>query len=130
MFKKSAIAVGLAMLMGSSAAWAGYKQLQPVVITPANNAFGGDMGSVRNTTDTQQYLHASFQVSQWGIYNATLYARDASGNSALCTTSDPKLIEVVRSITTDSFIMVYHDGAGTCTVIEVVQGSYNVPKQP
>lgn len=128
--KKMALALGLAMLVGSGTAWAGYKQSFSVYIYPPNNYFGGVMGSARNSTDTLQYLDAGFQVSQSGLYHAYLYARDASGNSATCSTTDPKLVEVVRAVTTDSALNVYHDGLGTCVTIEVRTSSYNEPKLP
>ncbi|RKG80466.1 hypothetical protein [Corallococcus terminator] len=127
--KNAAIALGLALLTGSTSAWAGFQQSTPVVITPANNCFGGSLGSARNSADNLQYLHVSVQASVSGLYHASVYVRDASGASASCTTTDLKLIEVLRSVTTDSFLMVYHNGAGACSTIEVVQASSSEPKQ-
>jgi hypothetical protein len=127
--KKTAIALGLALLAGGGTAWAGYKQIQTVVIHPAPiNAFGGDMGSARNSTDTLQYIHVTYMASVGGIPSAMIAVTNASGTSAMCSTSDVKLLDAIQSINSDSFIMVYHDGAGTCNSVQVNTASYNVPK--
>ncbi|MBU8900356.1 hypothetical protein DRW03_35070 [Corallococcus sp. H22C18031201] len=127
--KKTAIALGLALLAGGGTAWAGYKQSYGVVIHPAPiNAFGGDMGAARNSADTIQYIHVTYFASTTGLIFADLAVRDASGASATCRTYDAGLIEVLHSLTSDSSIMVYHDGAGTCNSVLVNTSSYNMPK--
>jgi hypothetical protein len=127
--KKTAIVLGLAMLAGGTA-WAGYKQGNNVVIHPAPiNAFGGDMGAARNSTDTLQYIHVTHFAHTIGTAFADVAVRDSSGAAATCRTYDVKLLDALHSINSDSFIMVYHDGAGTCNSVEVNTSSYNMPKQ-
>ncbi|NRD44694.1 hypothetical protein [Corallococcus exiguus] len=126
--KKTAIALGLAMLAGSSTAWAGKKSsLYPVVINTTANVIAGSFGNVRNSSDSVQSLDVGFQVGN-GFYYAYIYAYDSTGTMASCTTSNRDMIEVIKSASPDSFIMAYHDGAGTCTNIEMRNASYLEPK--
>ncbi|NPC69371.1 hypothetical protein D7Y27_14030 [Corallococcus sp. AB004] len=126
--KKTAIALGLAMLAGSSTAWAGKTgSYYPVVINSTANVIAGSFGSVRNSPDTVQSLDIGFQVGN-GFYYAYIYAYDATGTMASCTTYNRDMIEVIKSASPDSYIMAYHDGAGTCTNIEMRTASYLDPK--
>ncbi|MBN8468657.1 hypothetical protein JYJ95_19265 [Corallococcus exiguus] len=126
--KKTAIALGLAMLAGSTTAWAGKQStVYTVVINPTANVIAGSFGNVRNSPDTVQSLDVGFQVGN-GFYYAYIYATDVNGTTASCTTHNRDMIEVIKSASSDSFIMAYHDGAGTCTNIEMRNASYLEPK--
>ncbi|MGE6757506.1 hypothetical protein D7X55_33920 [Corallococcus sp. AB049A] len=128
--KKAAIGLGLAMLAVGGNAWAGFKQGFPVVIHTSVNAFGGDIGAIRNTADNMQFIQITFEGRVIGNNSVMFFVRDASGNSAMCSSSDPKILEAAHSITSDSAIMVYHDGAGSCNNVQVIATSVNPPKQP
>ncbi|AFE04464.1 hypothetical protein COCOR_02084 [Corallococcus coralloides DSM 2259] len=125
--KKAAIALGLTMLAGSSTAWAGAQGTNPVVINTTNKTLEGSLGSARNSSDPIQSLDIGFYGGSSYLYGF-IFAFDASGTMAACSTFDPNMIEVLKAAASDSYIKVYHDGAGTCTDIEMRKASYLEPK--
>ncbi|GMT99755.1 hypothetical protein KH5H1_38750 [Corallococcus caeni] len=128
MFKKKiALALGLAMLAGSSTAWAGGQSAYPLVIDSATNRIMGSLGSVRNSANSLESLDIVIQAGN-GFTVAVIFAQDSTAAVAICNTSNKDMIEVLKAATSDAFIDVTHDGLGTCTHVEVRNASFLEPK--
>ncbi|MBN9687214.1 MULTISPECIES: hypothetical protein [unclassified Corallococcus] len=125
--KKAAIALGLAMLAGSGSAWAGDKGTNPVVINMTNKTLAGSLGSARNSSDFRQAIDIGFYVGS-NYYYGFIFAFDANGTMATCTTFDRNMIEILKAASPDSYIKAYYDSTGTCTDIEMRNASYLEPK--
>jgi hypothetical protein len=113
-----------AALLASTVALAGFRSAQQVLIFDAGRFANGDLGYVSNTTDTTQYIGCE-NLSGFGY----CYAKDPNGLSRSCSTSDPNLLAVIRSLNGDSYLIFWWDTSGHCTSIEVDNGSYGVPKK-
>jgi hypothetical protein len=113
-----------AALLASTAALAGFRSAQQVLIFDAGRFANGDLGYVSNTADTTQYIGCE---SLGG--SGYCYAKDPTGLSRSCSTSDPNLLAVIRSLNGDSYLIFWWDTSSHCTSIEVDNGSYNAPKK-
>ena len=111
-------------LLASTTALAGFRSAQQVVIFDAGRFANGDLGYVSNTADTTQYL-GCYSLSDLGI----CYAKDQTGLARSCSTSDPNLLAVIRSLNGDSYLIFWWDTAGHCSSIEVANGSYSAAKR-
>ena len=113
-----------AVLLASTAALAGFRTAQQVVISDTAQFANGDLGYIYNTDDLTQYMGC---VS----YNTAgnCYAKDRTGLTRSCSTSDPNLLAVIRSLNNDSWLIFYWDTSGRCTFIEVENSSMVPPKR-
>ncbi|HTJ42276.1 MAG TPA: hypothetical protein VL463_09300 [Kofleriaceae bacterium] len=111
------------ILLAAATASAGVRGSWSVVI--GSGWAGGALGTAHNSADSMQYLEIQTRKS-----SASLYARDATGKSAMCTTTDPALVANARAVNSDSYVMFYWDGAGACTEILIETASQTEPKAP
>ncbi|CAM3560131.1 hypothetical protein G4177_05900 [Corallococcus sp. ZKHCc1 1396] len=126
--KKTRMMLGLCVAMGlSTASFAGTKVSSPVVVNTVARTFSGSLGSARNSADTQQLLICYTLTSGT---TAVCQARDASGVSVSCTTTNAALLAQVRSLNSDSYLQATYDVSGNCTDIVVGTGSSFEPKVP
>ena len=124
LIKRKAIlsaSIGAALVLSGSA-FAGNKATQEVIAT--TTTISGALGSVRNSDDQTQSLYCK----DYGA-SAYCYAKDASGNSASCTTSDSTHLSVIRGWKDSGYIYIRYDENGTCTRVETINGSPYEPKQ-
>src|SRR3954471_17159341 len=91
------IASASAGLLGSTAALAGFKSGQQVVIVDSSQLANGMLGQVRNSGDSTQYIGCE-------SYGASGYcfANSSAGVYRACSTSDPNLVATIRSLNSDS----------------------------
>ncbi|MHA7630155.1 hypothetical protein [Corallococcus sp. M7] len=121
--------MGLVLLMGSTAAWAGGKGYSPVYISIPLRYATGSMGDARNSTDTQQGISITFDASSNSEF-AYVNITDSTGLYAFCSTSSPTLISAMKAVNSDARIAVSWDQNGVCTSITVDNSSWSTPKLP
>jgi len=125
------IAVCLALVAVATAAEAGRKQKQPVSVwRNADNTGGADgaVGSARNSSDRNQYMHCALSGNVGGIWGYC-EASDANNVFGACGTSSPSLIQIIGTIGTDSTVQFVWDANGNCTNVLVFNNSMSEPKK-
>ena len=121
MKKLSLITVALLVsITVSGFAFAGYKITVPVTVTASS--FTGSYGSARNSADALQYLFCRDDGT-----SAFCGARDSSGVTKSCTTSNAAHLNIIRGMVDTSRVGVSFNTSGTCTSIYQVNGSYYEP---
>lgn len=122
MMKKKALAASI--LAVSTAAYAGLRQSYPVQVFSTHAS--GSVASARNSANSTESLECwTYSAGSGGCS-----ARSAAGVNAMCSFGvNANLAATVRSINGDSWVAFYFDTAGTCTSIQVNNGSYYEPKQ-
>lgn len=120
-------------LLAPLAANAGGKLDRPVTITKPNTVIRyyatGSLGSVRNSADSLQTIGCGLQARAGQPVQITCLARDSLANQVTCSSTDPALIEVVRSISTTDQLGFGVGTGGVCVEISVYKGSENPPPQ-
>lgn len=123
-------AFAVTALVAGTTARAGYKVGYPVQIDTVNRSASGTLGTVRDTTDTAQYIGCNIHASS--TTGATIYctAADAQGVSAACSSSAQSLLQVLTTLQSDSHLAFKWDASGACTYISVDTSSAFTPKSP
>ena len=118
-------AIALATGVFSSVALAGIKSTEQVIIqdTGPKPFAAGDLGYARNTADQVQYIGCTSSPT-FGI----CYAVNAAGLSKSCSTTDPTLMALIRSLNGDSYLFFNWNTDGTCRLINVSNNSKFAPK--
>lgn len=108
---------------------AGYQADWSVTIDYTARYADGALGSVRNSANTVEALGCV--VSHTVGSNTTLQcnATDRKGNTAMCITIDPALIQVALALDGDSTLSFHWNDTGHCTRIAVADGSFMAPKR-
>jgi hypothetical protein len=96
--------------------------------SPGNAA--GAMGSVRNSSDSEQYIGCTVYAYPGGPATVNCFARSRDPNYGFCTSTDVALVQTAASITSDSVIHFGWDAQGKCSVLEIDTGSLYAPKLP
>ncbi|QQP97593.1 hypothetical protein [Lysobacter enzymogenes] len=126
-----AAAFGVFAIVACAAAHAGTVTNSAVAID--SRSASGSLAYVRSTADATQYIEcysgASIQTNQ--VY-AQCVARDAAGATFSCSSQNPNIIAVARSISNTSFITVASDGNlpngdRECTNLFVYNSSRYIP---
>ncbi len=104
----------------SCAVLAGAKYSNPVVYY--GNSFQGSFGSARSSADNIQYLYCLRQSTA-----ATCWARDASGQSRSCTTTDPAHLTMIDSLGSSSNLYAAYNSDGSCRILLHKVGSVFEP---
>jgi hypothetical protein len=116
-----------AVILGAMAtsASAGQHSSQGVTIQPtgAKPYATGDLGFVYNSWFSNDYIGCEAHAA-----TGDCYAQDVSGLYKSCTTTDPALIAVIRSISGDSNVFFSWNVDGTCRDIRVQTDSLRPPK--
>ncbi len=121
----------------SASALAGQKLRSDVMVTTDGisiNAHGA-IGTARNSLDANQRIGCVLKANTASsTLSASCDATSAAGTQAFCITSSPQLIEVIKSIGTDSYISFsYLPSASsnpTCSQINISDSSVYEPKKP
>ena len=133
----SKITLLAALVLASTAAWAGLYQPAPVNVDLVEQFASGDMVSAANDTKNKDVFIGcgtrNFDDGLGGIFSlAFCQALDADGDTVTCLTQNPSLVEVVRSITDGSYIQFSwsDDGAGNlnCDTIGISTQSFYLDK--
>jgi hypothetical protein len=114
-------------LLATSATLAGQKGDEGIGIDPRFTEVAGDIGYAHNTAD---------RISQIGCYSYATssgpvggcFARDVTGGTASCFTSDPRIIEAIRDLSSDSKVLFSWDAGGHCDYVSATTDSENAPK--
>ncbi|MCP3063203.1 hypothetical protein LXT21_30945 [Myxococcus sp. K38C18041901] len=124
------VGIGITALIGT-AAWAGAKNYDPVIIDLATDRASGSLGDARNSADTRQFIGCSITTTVGSAPILGCFAYDVAGTYFACSSTNSDLLATARSITTDSFISFNrYPGTATCSVLSVVNASLGAPKQP
>ncbi|MFL6647894.1 MAG: hypothetical protein ACJ8KO_08020, partial [Sulfurifustaceae bacterium] len=102
---------------------------QAVVINTSSRFVNADLGYVRNTADTTQYIGCEV-YSSGSTPTAYCFARDAAGTYVACSTSNSALVNVAASLKSDGYLYFQWDTSSNCTFIEQSTASYTAPKGP
>lgn len=116
-----------AALIGTSA-WAGFKSATEVNVS-GNSAYGS-LASARNSADGVQYIGCHLYTYNTGSASVACYATSASGVQGSCSSTNALIVDAVRSMNGDSYILFRWDTAGACTYLVVSNASQYAPKQP
>jgi hypothetical protein len=124
------------MLLPIGAVYAGAHSSVEVSIQldDGGNVIGamGNEADAFNSVDSNQYIGCG-GTSATGFCQAHDATADADGvlNSAICFTDNTQLLDQIRSIAADSFVLFTMDPTtGECTKIKVSHNSFYRPKAP
>jgi hypothetical protein len=131
--KKLSLVLVVAAALGSSGlAVAGKKLPAPVQINIDPEGGGsaeGSAGGARGSSDNNARIGCQVVAGKTGSVNATCLAVDSNGQTAGCHTTNANLIGQIRSIESDSFIVLEWDtDAAECQFIWVGTDSAYRPK--
>jgi hypothetical protein len=132
MAMKQMISVLICLLVSNTPVLAGYKQAQPVsiYIDPSYRFANGDLGYVRNTSDSTQFIGCSSYAWKGSPTYAYCYAVDLSGTYVACIAADPATVRVVSALSSDTYLYFSWDANGYCTFIWSDNQSAVAPKLP
>jgi len=117
----SSAVLGLVLLSQSLPTWAGSTFTFDVQV--GANYGRGPMTWARYSPDNQQYIGCSFEYSSSSPF-ITCSARDNTGKSSVCTSTNGKMFAAVRTITDSSIIhFLSNQGSPTCTYLSVTNNS-------
>jgi hypothetical protein len=122
--KRAWLGAAAAVLALSSVASAGYKLSQPVTV--GASFANGAIGSARNSANPSELVSVTVRDNSW----AWFYFVDANGKRASCTTIDPELIALGRSVNGTSYVHIEFDKAAECTSVTLHHASYLDPPVP
>jgi hypothetical protein len=107
----------------SATAFAGMKTGQPVVINDGSRFANGELGYVRNTPDSVQYIGCTIKGNA-----GSCTARNAAGTTRSCSTTDAKWLSTIAAVNGDSYLYFRWDTEGKCNLIIVENHSTPAPK--
>jgi hypothetical protein len=123
-----------ALVVAGSVAAAGTRYDQPVDIIEYTDGSGfaeGALGTVRNAPGDYAEIGCFFaKYVEAETTRATCYAFDEDGNAAICSTTNPSLLETIAFTSDTAYIRYWFDASGRCTDIDVEVGSGFAPKAP
>jgi hypothetical protein len=122
--KKAWMGAAAAVLAISSVASAGNKYSYPAIV--GSGVAAGALGSTRNSIGTKDYVSVTVRDNSW----AWFFVADINGKSAGCTTTNPELIALARSINGASSFYIEFDKLGACTSVTITHASYFEPPLP
>jgi hypothetical protein len=88
----------------------------------------GRHGYARATSDGVTELGCQVQVVSLGAPTMNCMARDAAGNSVLCSSDDPSMMSIMDAINSDSYLHFERDANNTCTTLYIATSSAYQPK--
>lgn len=120
----------LLAVLASTPAWGGLDLGWEVTVDTTNRDASGTLGSVRNSSDSVQYIGCSMYTYDTGsTINVVCVAKDESGTLASCSTSASNFVEVATTLGSESHVLFSWDTSGECTYLFVSDYSYLEPKQ-
>jgi hypothetical protein len=121
------VAVGVSLLMTGTVR-AGLKLASgPSVYRFADGTYqaSGTFSGARSSSNGNAEMHCT-NTPTYSLCMA--YA--GTGDSALCITSDPNLMTLIRSVDANDYIYFRTDTAGNCSYFYKIQDSVYAPKAP
>jgi hypothetical protein len=124
----SAVVASLATGIGSLA-WAGYKTTYNVYVSTSGLYANGAMGDARAVSGTSQYIGCNASYTGSGSPFIQCSAYDGT-NYAYCVGSDASFLNVMQTMTGNSYIYFAYNSSSVCTYLEIGNDSYMTPIQP
>lgn len=119
-FKCALFAGSLAV---AATVYAGARFTYPVVINDTNRTAYGALTDARGSADTRQYIGCWSNGAMGGCD-----AVNASGLTRSCSTIDPAMLAVIRSMSDESYVAFRWSSDGsTCAYIYAQTTSYSKP---
>jgi hypothetical protein len=117
------IAIAIGACLATSVAAGGYVYTPNVTVYSSSTGgeFYGTIAAARYGSDNNQQLDCEFYYS--GGPGAYCWADDAADHYVSCGTTDPNQIATLSKMSAMSYVYVQFDGNGTCTFVEVDNGS-------
>jgi len=125
----AALALVPALSLVPSVGSAGQYLNFPVGISQVSRYAQGSLSSTRMSLNSTEYIYCFVTINRAssGVANTgQCHARNATGATAFCTTTDAALIDAMKSLTPASYMRFSWEGVGTCTQIFVNTGSWNL----
>jgi hypothetical protein len=117
----SSVALASALIAGT--AFAGEKTSSTSQYVTIGTGFAnGQVGAVRNSPDTVQYILCGVTAVTGSPTQVTCMARNTAGTNAMCTSTNAAHITAVSTISANSNIYFVFSG-GTCTTVSITTGS-------
>lgn len=88
--------VALLVLLSGTAAWAGYTN--PLAVTVTSSSAYGSLTGARDSSDSTQYIGCALNWYGSGFYYGSCSARNSSGTSISCITTDPEMKEAISGL--------------------------------
>ena len=107
---------------------AGTKLAGPVQINSVARWAQGGMGYARATSDGVTELGCQVQVVSLVAPTMNCMARDAAGNSIVCSSDDPSRMSILGATNSDSYLHFEWDANTTCTTLYIASNSAYPPK--
>src|SRR6476469_10263020 len=100
----------LATAAVSASAFAGFQTGQQVVMSDQKKLANGDLVYVHETTDDVQYI-GCFVAGDAGYF----FAQNKAGVARSCWADDPKWVQVMSAVSSDTYLIFNWDAGGYCT---------------
>ena len=127
--RKLMIVIAGAILLGAGVASAGYRntvgQVRMGTYTDGSGYAAGVLSIVRSSSDNYQRISCYSYPTSGGCL-AFNYVNNSNGVG--CTTQDPAMLAVIRSLNGDSYLYFSADSTGACTNLYVQNASEYQPK--
>lgn len=112
------LAAALACALAAPFAHAGARWVYQVWISDASRYAVGTMTDARGSADGNQAIGCYHNTT-----NGACYATNAAGLSRTCTTNNPALLNVIRTISAESYIYFQWNTDGTCSYVLIENSS-------
>lgn len=109
--------LGLALFSYGIPTWAGEVSLPQVFVGPvgAGSGAGGSMIGARYSADTLQFIGCQYISGQF----ITCGARNRTGQSFFCSSTQPHIAAAAKAITDSSRISIFANASGICDQLSV-----------
>lgn len=114
----ASVAAGFLCALVVPIASAGPRWVYPVSLSDTSRYALGTMTDARGSADSQQAIGCYHNAT-----NAGCYATNAAGVTRTCSTSNPALLTVIRSISAESYLYFQWNTDGTCNYVLVENSS-------
>jgi hypothetical protein len=120
-----------ALMLASSAALAGLENSEPVSVDAEARTAEGDMATARYSRNDVEYIGCGVEHTDLGGGDTFVLgfceARDSSGETAVCTTFSPAMIQAIATISDTSHIRFIWNELFECVQIRVETNSQYLP---
>lgn len=112
---KKSLIISVVMAMSANV-FAGANYGQETVII--GNSASGVLSWSRHSADTVQHIGCTLYSDQSGS-GGLCVARDKSGNTLFCETTDPEMLKVIATLNPESKLSFSADASSECTGVSV-----------
>lgn len=113
----------IALIASVGAALAGARGRAEVYIDPRSRQADGNLVDARGSSDSIQRIGCFTYSFNRGVCLAV----DSAGNSGSCYSINPDMIQIMRSLNSDSYVFFEWNESNVCTMIYVDKSSVHRP---